>query len=52
MKIQEKDRVFEITIDDGGRKHLIDTLRKQNVDNTIFIQEFIKLLEKMNYHEE
>ena len=48
MDIKEKNRTFEINIDDNERKHLIDTLRKQNIDNTIFIQEFIKLLEKMN----
>jgi len=48
MDIQEKERVFNISIVDDERKHLIQTLRKQNVDNTVFIQDFIRLLETMN----
>lgn len=48
MDIQEKERVFNISIVDDERKHLIDTLKNQNVDNTIFIQDFIILLETMN----
>ncbi len=52
MEIHEKERIFDITINDAERMHLIQLLRKQNIDNTGFVQDFIKLLEKLNYNKE